>query len=152
MPFVYLFSESAGRALVTVPRGQDKAFMALCEDLGVPVTALGVTDPAGGALDVRGQFTIGLDELRTAFESTLPRFFGDAAAVVSEVPVAPVAGTEPAAAAATVAAVTVVTDESAASAEAPAADGAPIDEAPVAQQQAIAEEPATEAPASGTGD
>lgn len=89
MPFVYLFSESAGRALVTVPRGQDKAFLALCEEHGVPVTALGITDPAGGALDVRGQFTLGLDELRAAFESTLPRLFGEGSTTDSE-PVNPV--------------------------------------------------------------
>ncbi|MEV4628004.1 phosphoribosylformylglycinamidine synthase subunit PurL [Micromonospora sp. NPDC049523] len=141
MPFVYLFSESAGRALVTVPRGQDKAFQALCEDRGVPVTALGVTDPAGGAVDVRGQFNLGLDELRAAFESTLPRLFGDVAGTVSDTPVAPIVGTEP-----------VDADESAVPDETPAAGEPAVDEAPVAQQQATAEEPATEASAPVTGD
>src|SRR4051794_10613144 len=42
-PFVYLFSESAGRALVAVPRGHDMAFVALAADHGVSCTAIGVT-------------------------------------------------------------------------------------------------------------
>ncbi|MFB9234833.1 phosphoribosylformylglycinamidine synthase subunit PurL [Plantactinospora siamensis] len=79
MPFVYLFSESTGRVLVTVPRGQDKAFTALCDEFGVPWTGLGVTDPAGGVLEIRDQFRIGLDELREAFTGTLPMLFGGAA-------------------------------------------------------------------------
>ena len=76
MPFVYLFSESAGRALVTVPRGQDKAFTALCDEHGLPWTPIGATDSASGQLEVRGQFAIGLDELRSAHTGTLPRLFG----------------------------------------------------------------------------
>ena len=76
MPFVYLFSESAGRALVSVPRGHDKAFAALCAERGVPCELIGVTDPTGGALEVHGQFRIGLDELRAAHTETLPRLFG----------------------------------------------------------------------------
>src|SRR4051812_19403137 len=36
--FVQLFSESAGRVLVAVPRGHDKAFVALAEEFGVPCT------------------------------------------------------------------------------------------------------------------
>ncbi|KWV33728.1 phosphoribosylformylglycinamidine synthase subunit PurL [Micromonospora rifamycinica] len=76
LPFVFLFSESSGRALVTVPRGHEKAFTALCAEHGVPWELIGVTDPAGGALDVHGQFRIGLDELRAAHTATLPRLFG----------------------------------------------------------------------------
>ncbi|MDQ7905486.1 phosphoribosylformylglycinamidine synthase subunit PurL [Phytohabitans sp. ZYX-F-186] len=76
MPFVFLFSESAGRAMVSVPHGQEKAFTALCTEHGVPWTALGVTDESGGQLEVRDQFTIGLDELREAHSATLPRLFG----------------------------------------------------------------------------
>ncbi|MEV0732839.1 phosphoribosylformylglycinamidine synthase subunit PurL [Polymorphospora sp. NPDC050346] len=76
MPFVYLFSESAGRALVAVPRGQEKAFAGLCVEYGVPATALGVTDPNQDGIDIRDQFSIGFDELRAAFTSTLPRLFG----------------------------------------------------------------------------
>ncbi|MFF3865730.1 phosphoribosylformylglycinamidine synthase subunit PurL [Micromonospora sp. NPDC001898] len=76
MPFVFLFSESAGRVLVSVPRGHEKAFTSLCAERGVPWEIIGVTDQASGALEVRGQFRIGLDELRAVHGATLPRLFG----------------------------------------------------------------------------
>jgi phosphoribosylformylglycinamidine synthase len=74
-PFVWLFSESAGRALVVVPRGHDKAFVALAAEHNIACTQLGVTaeEPV---LDVQGQFTIGLDELREAHTATLRNLFG----------------------------------------------------------------------------
>jgi phosphoribosylformylglycinamidine synthase len=88
LPFVYLFSESTARAIVAVPRGQEKAFTALCTERGLPWTAIGVVDANTRALDVRGQFTIPLDELREAWSGTLPRLFGaepaDAATSESE--------------------------------------------------------------------
>ena len=73
--FVYLFSESAGRVLVAVPRGHEKAFAGLAAEHGVPCTAIGVTaqEPV---LEVLNQFTIPLDELRAAFTGTLRRLFG----------------------------------------------------------------------------
>ncbi len=80
MPFVFLFSESAARAVVAVPRGQDKAFTALCAERGVPCTPIGVTAPKSGELEVVDQFSLGLDELRTAFTSTMPRLFDGALA------------------------------------------------------------------------
>jgi phosphoribosylformylglycinamidine synthase subunit PurL len=73
MPFLYLLSESAGRAIVAVPLGHEKAFTALCEEHRVPWTAIGVVDPKSDALEVRGQFRIPLDELREAHTGTLPR-------------------------------------------------------------------------------
>ncbi|MFD0972524.1 phosphoribosylformylglycinamidine synthase subunit PurL [Plantactinospora endophytica] len=79
MPFVFLFSESAGRAMVAVPRGHEKAFTALCAERGVPWTLIGVTDTAGNELEIRDQFTIGLSELRTVHGATLPSLFGDGA-------------------------------------------------------------------------
>ncbi|SDY23919.1 phosphoribosylformylglycinamidine synthase subunit II [Micromonospora pattaloongensis] len=78
MPFVYLFSESAGRAIVVVPRDREDAFGEICAQHELPATLIGVTDAISGALEVRDQFTIGLDELRTAFTATLPRLFGPA--------------------------------------------------------------------------
>jgi phosphoribosylformylglycinamidine synthase len=82
-PFVFLFSESAGRALVAVPRGHERAFTALCDERGVPWTGIGMVDRTCGALDIRGQFSIGLDELREAYSGTLPGLFaGPALAVV----------------------------------------------------------------------
>jgi phosphoribosylformylglycinamidine synthase len=71
--------------LVSVPRGREKAFTALCAERGVPWEFIGVTDPAGGALEVHGQFRIGLDELREAHTATLPRLFGGAEAARVEV-------------------------------------------------------------------
>ena len=75
-PFVALFSESAGRALVAVPRGHEKAFLALCTENGLAHAPIGVVDGRRGALEVRGQFRIPLDELRKAYSSTLPALFG----------------------------------------------------------------------------
>ncbi|HEY1486098.1 MAG TPA: phosphoribosylformylglycinamidine synthase subunit PurL, partial [Micromonosporaceae bacterium] len=70
-PFVALFSESTARMLVAIPRGHDKAFTALCDEHGVPWTAIGVVD-RGGALEIRNQFTVSLNELREAWTGTLP--------------------------------------------------------------------------------
>jgi phosphoribosylformylglycinamidine synthase len=76
MPFVYLFSESAGRAVVSVPRGHERAFTGLCAERGVAWTPIGVTDGQNGALDIRGQFSVPLDELREAHTATMPKLFG----------------------------------------------------------------------------
>jgi phosphoribosylformylglycinamidine synthase len=79
-PFTLLFSESTGRALVSVPRGHEKAFLALCVERGVPYTPLGVVDARSAALDVRGLFRFPLAELRDAWSATLPTLFGAAPA------------------------------------------------------------------------
>jgi phosphoribosylformylglycinamidine synthase len=76
MPFLYLFSESTARAVVAVAHGHERAFTALCDERGLPWTGLGVVDANARALEVRGQFTIRLDELREAWSGTLPRLFG----------------------------------------------------------------------------
>ncbi|GLY99309.1 phosphoribosylformylglycinamidine synthase subunit PurL [Actinoplanes sp. NBRC 103695] len=76
--FVWLFSESAGRVLVAVPRGHDKAFEAAARDLGVPATPIGATS-ADPVLEFVNEFTIPLDELRAAHTATLPRLFGGVA-------------------------------------------------------------------------
>ena len=69
-PFVALFSESAGRVLVTVaPDGEERLFE-LAAEHGVPVTSLGQT--RGDVLSVPGLFDVPLEELRTAWTSTLP--------------------------------------------------------------------------------
>ncbi len=73
-PFIALFSESAARALVTVPLPQRAAFVAMAEALGVPVTELGRT--GGDRLVVDGQLDLGLDELREAWTGTLPAALG----------------------------------------------------------------------------
>lgn len=74
---VALFSESAGRAVVSVPRGADVAFADLCTARGVPVLRLGETSD-DGELVLEGPLplTLSLDELREAHRGTLPRYFG----------------------------------------------------------------------------
>jgi phosphoribosylformylglycinamidine synthase len=72
--FIQLFSESAGRALVSVSPEQEQAFIELCAAQSVPVTRLGAT--GGDALAIDGVLTAALDELGEAFEGTLPRLFG----------------------------------------------------------------------------
>src|SRR2546430_9179798 len=72
-PFVALFSESSGRALVAIPRGHETAFVALLDEHRLPYTPLGVVGGAG--LEGKDHFTIALDELRTAWNSTLPELF-----------------------------------------------------------------------------
>ncbi len=75
-PFVWLFSESAGRVVVSVPAAEEWRFVDLCTARGLPWTRIGLTDLAGAVLDVQDQFTIPLDELRTAHAGTLPALFG----------------------------------------------------------------------------
>ncbi|GAA3394528.1 phosphoribosylformylglycinamidine synthase subunit PurL [Cryptosporangium minutisporangium] len=75
-PFVWLFSESAGRVLVSVPRTEELRFTDMCTMRNLPWTRIGVVDKVGGALEVQGQFTIPLDELREAWTGTLPKLFG----------------------------------------------------------------------------
>ena len=77
-PFVMLFAESTARALVSVPRGHERAFIALCADHGLPYTPLGVVDGRSHALDIRDLFRISLDEMRVAWSATMPTLFSDA--------------------------------------------------------------------------
>ncbi|MEU5838669.1 phosphoribosylformylglycinamidine synthase subunit PurL [Streptomyces diacarni] len=72
-PFVFLFSESQGRALVAVPRSEELRFADMCAVRGLPAARVGVVD--GAALEVQGQFALPLDELRRAHERTLPELF-----------------------------------------------------------------------------
>ncbi|MEU5051991.1 phosphoribosylformylglycinamidine synthase subunit PurL [Streptomyces sp. NPDC021096] len=69
-PFVLLFSESAGRAVVAVPRSEELRFGDMCGARGLPATRIGVVD--GEEIDVQGQFTLPLAELREAHEATIP--------------------------------------------------------------------------------
>ncbi|WP_260639482.1 phosphoribosylformylglycinamidine synthase subunit PurL [Streptomyces angustmyceticus] len=69
-PFVLLFSESAGRAVVSVPRSEELRFTDMCGARGLPATRIGVVD--GAEIDVQGQFSIPLSELKDAHEATIP--------------------------------------------------------------------------------
>ena len=75
-PMVLLFAESAGRAIVTVPRSDEIRFTDMCTARGLPHQRIGVVDAESGTLDVQGLFVVSLDTLRDASEATLPARFG----------------------------------------------------------------------------
>ncbi|MFE3250210.1 phosphoribosylformylglycinamidine synthase subunit PurL [Streptomyces sp. NPDC059209] len=67
--FTALFSESAGRAVVAVPRSEELRFTDMCAARGLPATRIGVVD--GEEVEVQGEFSITLSELRSAHEGTI---------------------------------------------------------------------------------
>ncbi|MCM2420158.1 MULTISPECIES: phosphoribosylformylglycinamidine synthase subunit PurL [unclassified Streptomyces] len=69
-PFVFLFSESAGRAVVAVPRSEELRFNDMCGARGLPAARIGVVD--GETIEIQDQFTIPLSELKQAHEATIP--------------------------------------------------------------------------------
>jgi phosphoribosylformylglycinamidine synthase len=72
-PFVWLFSESAGRALVSVKDGGDDDLASLCHSNGVSLTKLGeVTPDENAAIEVVGQFTMPLARIREAWHGSIP--------------------------------------------------------------------------------
>jgi phosphoribosylformylglycinamidine synthase II len=73
--FTLLFSESTGRAVVAVRPAEEARFTDLCEAAGLAHARIGVVDDEARTLDVQGQFTLPLNELRTAHTSTLPAIF-----------------------------------------------------------------------------
>jgi phosphoribosylformylglycinamidine synthase len=73
-PFISLFSESAGRAVVVVPTGSQDAFAAACARRSVEVATLGVV--GGPTLGFTGLFEVPVADLRAASESTLAAVFG----------------------------------------------------------------------------
>jgi len=74
-PFVHLFSESAGRAIVSVRRGQEQEFAPLADQRGVPKNALGIVSAMGSPLVFDELFEVDLDELRRSSTATLPALF-----------------------------------------------------------------------------
>ncbi|MCK0439571.1 phosphoribosylformylglycinamidine synthase subunit PurL [Gordonia alkaliphila] len=75
-PFVTLFSESTGRVLVAVPRTEESRFTAMLSARELPWVRIGVVDQGSDSIEVQGQFSVPLDELREVHEGTLPRYFG----------------------------------------------------------------------------
>jgi phosphoribosylformylglycinamidine synthase subunit PurL len=73
-PFVFLFAESAGRAVVAVPRSEEVRFTDMCTARRFPHVRIGVLDDGAGvpSLDVQELFRVGLVELRAAHTATLP--------------------------------------------------------------------------------
>ena len=84
-PFVFLFSESATRAVVVVPRSEELRFTEMCGARNFPATRIGVVDselgPDAGessgtqVLQVGDSFTVTLDDLRAAHQGTFPALF-----------------------------------------------------------------------------
>jgi len=73
--FVQLFSESTGRVLVSVRQGQERAFVGLAKERGVPCVGLGRVQQAP-VLSFEMMFDLPLDELRAAHTGTFPALFG----------------------------------------------------------------------------
>jgi len=69
-----LFSETTARVLVTVGREDDVKFVGLCEQRGIPITRIGVTDTEP-TLEIQNIASWPLATLRAASEATLPELF-----------------------------------------------------------------------------
>jgi phosphoribosylformylglycinamidine synthase len=69
-PFVALFAESTGRVLVSLPASRSAELADLAEATGVPLRRLGTT--GGDTLEVIGQFTLTLEEIRTTWRAPIP--------------------------------------------------------------------------------
>jgi phosphoribosylformylglycinamidine synthase len=74
--FTALFSESQGRAIVSVPRSEEIRFKDMCTARNFPHLRIGVVDAEGGTLEINGVETMSLEALREAHEATLPKYFG----------------------------------------------------------------------------
>ena len=72
---VALFSESAGRVIVSVPREDDVKFLGLCKGREYPVLRIGVTDATLHALEIQDEFSVSLADLQARHRSTLPAAF-----------------------------------------------------------------------------
>ena len=74
-PTVALFSESAARAIMSLPGAALAEFEALCAAHGVPASRIGEVT-GDGELEFVGAFTVGLDEARDAWQAALPAALG----------------------------------------------------------------------------
>jgi phosphoribosylformylglycinamidine synthase len=75
-PAVFLFAESAGRAVVSVRAAAAPELVGRCAAAGVPVTWMGQVAAQGAPLSVDGQFEVELATLANASRSLLPLLFG----------------------------------------------------------------------------
>ena len=73
-PFVLLFSESSGRAIVTLSPDDEPRFAEACRVRGLPATRIGHV--GGNNLDVVDQFSIPLTELAAEYSAILPSSLG----------------------------------------------------------------------------
>ncbi|HEX8489371.1 MAG TPA: AIR synthase-related protein, partial [Propionibacteriaceae bacterium] len=77
-PFVSLFSESTGRVLLSAAPDDVAEVLALATAAGVAVARIGSVADGGAdaALEVAGQFTVPLADLRTAWQAPIPEAMG----------------------------------------------------------------------------
>ena len=87
-PFVFLWSESATRAVVVVPRSEELRFSEMCSARNFEATRIGVVDSGQGAEQGSDDQVLAIDgiygstvvwplgELRSLSEATLPALFG----------------------------------------------------------------------------
>jgi phosphoribosylformylglycinamidine synthase II len=73
-PFVELFSESSARAMVVVAEDRHDEFVGLAEKHGVELASVGRT--GGDAIEVAGQLSVPVAELKAAWQATLPAVLG----------------------------------------------------------------------------
>ena len=69
-----LFSETQARVLVSVGREDEVKFIGLCEQRGIPVTRIGVTDTEP-TLEIQHIASWPIADLKSASEATLPELF-----------------------------------------------------------------------------
>lgn len=74
--FTTLFSESQSRAVVAVPRSEEVRFNDMTSARGVTVARLGIVDAQSKSLEVQGEFTVSVEDLREAHEGTMVKYFG----------------------------------------------------------------------------
>jgi phosphoribosylformylglycinamidine synthase len=74
--FTFLFSESAGRALVVVPRSEELRFTEMCGARRFPCERIGVVDSGlGPVLQVGDHFTVNIEEMAQRSAGVLPKHF-----------------------------------------------------------------------------
>jgi phosphoribosylformylglycinamidine synthase II len=73
-PFVELFSESSARAMVVVAEDRHDELVGLAEKHGVGLASVGRT--GGDAIEVAGQLSVPVAELKAAWQATLPAVLG----------------------------------------------------------------------------
>jgi phosphoribosylformylglycinamidine synthase len=73
-PFLELFSESSARAMVVVTEERHDELVSLAEKHGVELASVGRT--GGTALEVAGQFSVPVAELKAAWQATIPAVLG----------------------------------------------------------------------------
>jgi len=83
-PFIFLYAESTGRAVVVIPRSEELRFTEMCAARGLPAERVGVVDsglgvdsgfPGEQVIVMGDYFTLTLEQLRETHEATLPAIF-----------------------------------------------------------------------------